>query len=653
MSNKGNSSDKSANHKNTNQMNKSNKVMNNHSNTNKKKSVQVEQKKLYNLIPIFFILCIIPLIVKCYMYDPKLNQNTWFPKDKDSVVDLFLYYKQRWFIIISYIVAGAAVIKTIMIRKSVKLPKIFIPLAVYAILALLSAVVSKYASFSFTGSYEMFESVFALLGYCLIVYYCFLFLEEEHDFKLIVNFLTGVVIILGILGVFQFLGYDFFSTQIGINMIIPSDLRPYIQTSSVFGKGIVYMTLFNPDYVGVYAALVTPILFVMLLFQKRVISIILISCAVIGLVISAIGSHSLAGTIGFGVAIIVIMLFMWRHLVKRLIITVPLVLILVFGLIFIATYSNHYYLDKVKNTIQITKTEHALTDIHTEDDGISLTYHNNILKIKGDQEDGVITQVHLYDQSNVELLTSFDDTRRVYIVMDERFSDVTFGCDAETPSTLYVAVDGSSFGFQYSADDGKCYYMNPYNQMDQMITAPSVLFKGHESFASGRGYIWSRTIPLLKNYILLGSGPDTFTFVYPQQDYMNMIRYGFGGQIMTKPHSMYLQMAVQTGVLSLIAFLVFYGMYFASSIFLYIRGRFTSYYAKLGLAIFIGTFCYMVTGITNDSNINTAPVFWTLMGVGIAVNLKAKPLILKEIAEFKAEKAVKKKKELEDTNSNS
>jgi hypothetical protein len=75
-------------------------------------------------------------------------------------------------------------------------------------------------------------------------------------------------------------------------------------------------------------------------------------------------------------------------------------------------------------------------------------------------------------------------------------------------------------------------------------------------------------------------------------------------------------------MLSLIAFLVFYGMYFVSSFRLYIRSRFDSYFEKSGVAIFIGTVAYMVTGLTNDSSITVAPIFWTLMGVGIAINHK-------------------------------
>lgn len=40
----------------------------------------------------------------------------------------------------------------------------------------------------------------------------------------------------------------------------------------------------------------------------------------------------------------------------------------------------------------------------------------------------------------------------------------------------------------------------------------------------------------------------------------------------------------------------------------------------VGQGIYLGTFCYMICAVTNDSNVNTAPVFWVLLGMGIAIN---------------------------------
>ena len=122
---------------------------------------------------------------------------------------------------------------------------------------------------------------------------------------------------------------------------------------------------------------------------------------------------------------------------------------------------------------------------------------------------------------------------------------------------------------------------------------------------------------------------------FPQQDYVALHNFGFGNQLLTKPHNLYLQISVQTGLLSLIAFLAFYGMYFISSLKLYLKGKYKSYYAKVGVATLVASLNYMILGLANDSSITVTPVFWVLLGLGITVNRLAKPHIDEELSEDK------------------
>ncbi|TAH64168.1 MAG: O-antigen ligase domain-containing protein, partial [Anaerolineaceae bacterium] len=195
---------------------------------------------------------------------------------------------------------------------------------------------------------------------------------------------------------------------------------------------------------------------------------------------------------------------------------------------------------------------------------------------------------------------------------------------------FYVTINKNKWYFTNQTDQGGYYYLNNYGKLDKIIKAPGALFSGYEGYASGRGYIWSRTLPLLKKHIILGSGADTFMISFPQDDYVGLYNHGYSDQLMTKPHNLYLQIGVQTGVLSLIAFLVFYAMYFISSVKLYIKGRYKSYYARVGVAILVASVSYIVLGLANDSSLTVAPVFWVLIGLGITVNRLAKPYIEEE-----------------------
>ena len=50
---------------------------------------------------------------------------------------------------------------------------------------------------------------------------------------------------------------------------------------------------------------------------------------------------------------------------------------------------------------------------------------------------------------------------------------------------------------------------------------------GYERLATSRGYLFSRSFPMLKDTLLIGYGPDTFVLEFPQQDYVGkMNAYG-------------------------------------------------------------------------------------------------------------------------------
>ena len=104
---------------------------------------------------------------------------------------------------------------------------------------------------------------------------------------------------------------------------------------------------------------------------------------------------------------------------------------------------------------------------------------------------------------------------------------------------------------------------------------------------------------------------------------------------------MYLQTAVQTGVISLLCILALYIIYFVKGFMLYNRifksGQEITGTVHASIGFYVGTFSYMVSGLTNDSLPVTAPLFWCLLGCGIATNylLDRKYPIEKQNSEIK------------------
>ena len=82
--------------------------------------------------------------------------------------------------------------------------------------------------------------------------------------------------------------------------------------------------------------------------------------------------------------------------------------------------------------------------------------------------------------------------------------------------------------------------------------------------------------------------------------------------------------SIQSGVLSLICFVVFYVWYLISSIRIYYKIAFDNTTVVLGFSIMLGTLGYMVMGLTNDSTVTVAPLYWLMIGIGVGINTKLK-----------------------------
>jgi len=599
----------------------------------------MQNTSIWLLLPVILVTSVLPFITKLKEYNANLSGFPWFTYN-DTYTDFFLYYKQKFFLIIVFAMAVIVIFKAYLDKRNIVYSHILIPLGVYAALALISSIVSKYRKYSFAGVHEHFESVFVLLGYCLIVYYCLQVIKTEEDVRLIVNCFVISILVMALLGLTQYIGKDFFATNLGKKLILPrSHWGSMNDLQFNFEKHRVYMTFYNPNYVGSYSAMAVSFITVLaVLTRKNKWMIPIYILADIGIFICLIGSKSKTGIIALVVASIFTLVILSKKLIKYFYFTVPMLLLVVSVVVLFNKANDNILLNSIKQATVFNKSEPPLKEIITGDDEVIIKYNEEELHVKYFAGNDFYGNFVLTDANNMPVIMEFDYNNGDYTIKDDRFPNFKLGfAKYEDIPLFYVTIDNYNWYFTNQTDDGTYYYMNNYGKLDKIIKAPYALFSGYEGYASGRGYIWSRTIPLLKKYFILGSGADTFMMVFPQQDYVGLYNYGYGDQLLTKPHNMYLQMGVQTGVLSLIAFLVFYAMYFISSLKLYIKGKFKSYYAQVGVAVLVASLSYIILGIANDSSLTVAPVFWSLIGLGIVVNKLAKPYIEEDTEQDKAQ----------------
>ena len=514
-----------------------------------KSSTNSASNKLY-LLPLIFIAAIVPFIMHSYQFDTGLGSYSWFTED-GTRVDIFLFYKQVFLLIAVSIMLLVTIYAIYSKTVKANIIAVFIPIIIYGLLSLLSTIFSDNPMFGIKGVYEQFESIFVLLSYCFIVYYAFLFVKSEADLTFLLRYLLIGVLVMCALGILQTAGFDPITTDAGKRLYLSKIYWDYLDKFTMtFEKHRVYLTLYNPNYVGSYVSLTLPLFLGLAVTEKAIRTKLLYILAVIGLTISLYASQSDTGIISIVAALIIGVFFFRKYIFKNLKIAIP---VLSCGLIFIIAFSAMNFStikNKIDGVFHLQKSNYNITDIKT-DENLTITYKGNDLKISMGIDSGNVL-ITLTD-ANFNEVSATITADNSYLIEDERFAGIQISpVMYQNILCIDAKIDGKDWMFTNQMSDNTFYYLNSVGKFDKMVTADSAIFNGYEVLASGRGYIWSRSIPLLKDNVLLGSGADTFVTVYPQRDYLWSINAGFSGEILTRPHSLYLQDTVfQSGVLAL------------------------------------------------------------------------------------------------------
>lgn len=122
---------------------------------------------------------------------------------------------------------------------------------------------------------------------------------------------------------------------------------------------------------------------------------------------------------------------------------------------------------------------------------------------------------------------------------------------------------------------------------------------------SGRLFIWKRALTLIPERPMLGTGPDNFSIAFMRK-YGKEVKEKFGNITFDKAHNEYLNMAVTTGVPSLIC-------YFALLIII-LRKAIKSINMGNTVPLFISVCGYLIQAFFNISVVSVAPIFWIMLG---------------------------------------
>lgn len=558
-------------------------------------------------LPFYFIM-LVPLIVYGKVTDTGLVGFTWI-SDNSEIFDMLLYYKRIALIMTGCLLAVWGVVKIRKKRMDIKKMKIFIPLAVYVLLAFLSSIISPQRKLAFGGAFEQFEDMWVIIGYFLICIYAYTECCEEFFTA------TGILSVLfGAIGTFQYFGLDFYRTDAAQIICMPWNLHDMsFQVTVESGRS--YCSLSNPNYVGMFCCLTMPLMTVLAFVEKNYLKKILYAAADILLLCSLIGSRSRSGIIVLALCMLVLTVIFRKKAILQLrnsrLTVVCVVLVIFIGAAMFAGKWNYFSESIGEIFKEGNEAETLIEEIVTGDDSVKITYNGKTVFLKTDYDNSTLKESVLITDASGALYDTYEKGKIIYF-SDKELNNLTIEPDKNS-----LKVHDGSFYWYFSnqTEDNTWQYINVYGKADKLVSDEIEVFHGldgKERILNGRGYIWSRTIPLLKKYFILGSGQDSFVTVFPNNDYLGLARWGYKDIIINKPHCMYMQIAVQSGMLSLIMLMAFWCIYFMSVI----RNKKKSRNYELSAAIAVGVLGYLLTGLTNDSNVGVAPLFWAYIGMG-------------------------------------
>lgn len=593
-----------------------------------------KKKNIDFFFPVAFVLTIVPLIVRMAVVTPEESVVALF--GANAKTDLFSQKKAFFLMIFCIILISICAIyfKKIFEKKDKIINSILIACSIFLLFTFLSAIFSQYRQTSLWGVHDRAEGLITITCYLVLLVYSIYTFKTTNDYKYVVTPILILVFINSFLGLFQYVGQDLIKTSLGTAIVLPSEYQTAnSKMNLLYEAGKLYGTLFHYNYVGSFVAIVLPILFCLTIFEDEdIMHKISLGIGTLLSVWLLFGSTSRAGILGILTSTILGIIIFWKLIYRKwkpLLICLATMIVMAVGLNFATKGAIFERIPSLisdtfsvfKDTSDFDYKEHTpVKDIKYTDKDAQVILQNDVLKIS-------------YENSNFIFKNSKDEiveyvkTDKVYTTTSENFKDISLTLGKIT--TKSTRVDGviltinnsPAFIFALKNDDS-IHLVNMNTQKDIDIQYPETFgFKGKEQLGSARGYIWSRSIPMLKDNLLLGSGPDTFALRFPQNDLIGKYyAYGTPNMVVDKPHNLYLQIALNNGFIALLAFLAIMIIYIVDSIKLYALKKDYEKPQILGAVTSLGVIGYLFAGIFNDSVVSVAPVFWIVLGVGIALN---------------------------------
>lgn len=572
-----------------------------------------------HFLPLMLIVGWVPLVMRA-------RETTLAPAERflfaqaSSYVDVFHYYKAFWFVFLT-ILAGLSLwwlhyqgIR--LIRKE----RWFWPLAVYGALVVIAFLNSTDFVVGWRGFATSYQGVLVYLSYGAIMFIISQMVRTRKDVGYLVLpllIMGGVLFLVGasqLFGGAQFddhaiLGpvQDIFRYPFIQELLLPSRFADASEVVRVTGsRGRIYGTFYNSNFVGSFGVLAIFFGMGLFFFTKRLAYKIGLTLFIAAMVFIFVGSNSRTGFVGLAVGLFVLILLILPKFYRVASWQILIVLVVIgFSLVGVNRLTEGRYQAQIERLLEIPQrdTRDQVTAVDLDGYRVSIDTESRFFTVAWTG-----SQVLFYDEDNEVMTFSFSQNR--YTLTSPGFDDVNVQADL-TNSRLRVRFDERLLDVYFMEDGFGVRGVGGFTQ--DIVNAPRTNFLiGYERLFSSRGYIYSVSIPVLRDTWLVGAGPDHYVLAIPQNDVAGRLN-GFNMTAgIDKAHNMFLQFGIEIGVVATLALL---------SLFIWPALELTKNVVKVTplilfkVALFAGLMGALASGFGNELTMSLAPIFFLMFGL--------------------------------------
>ncbi len=576
---------------------------------------------MIELIPVIILLIIYPFIVRLNVLPtPKGSLEFLTHPLGSSMGDFYFYEKVKVLLPIAFLLLIIFIFKKNKVRTLY-----YIGLGFYFIGITMSTILSPFLTIAIKGGGNRFEGYYVLLSYGILTLYLININLEKKRVAYLLNSLFIGGILVSIAGVTEFFGMSIYKIPILKRFAITN--KEWIKDAVVPGGGYVSFvnvikgspkfhnvsaTLGNSNYGGSFTALILGIVVVLFLWQRRKKTLLLLTTTYIVVFSYLVVSRSKAGLFAFGIGMIFLFVLKFRWIVTKLKKVLVLILLTIGIFNGVDILSGGAVGENIESAMKNETTN--LREIKVEDDRLFITTYDGTVVVV---DNG--TEFEVFDEYTRPI--KVENSRGRFFIDKKGFEEIYLTRDRKYENLFYINY--YERGFPIVRKNNTYKTLNRSGKMIKISDVPRIRYLDkYQRRLSSRIYIWSRSIPLIEKAGMFGFGPDTYAIIYPHNDYFGKyLAFGDPYIFISKPHNMYLQMLLNTGVVTLVGFLLIVIPYFIQSIVLHINKEVETFIGVSSLGVFIGVLNYLIVGIINDSSVSTAPNFWMMLGLGIALNI--------------------------------